>query len=59
MARIELNDVGLTFTIRQHRKVTLKEYLTRALFLQSRNPKVAVHALSHLTLSAWTATGSA
>jgi ABC-type polysaccharide/polyol phosphate transport system ATPase subunit len=52
MARIELNDVGLTFTIRQHRKVTLKEYLTRALFLQSRNPKVAVHALSHLTLSA-------
>ena len=52
MARIELNDVSLTFTIRQHRKVTLKEYLTRALFLTSRNPKVAVHALSHLTLSA-------
>lgn len=52
MARIELNDVSLTFTIRQHRKVTLKEYLTRALFLQSRNPKVDVHALSHINLSA-------
>jgi ABC-type polysaccharide/polyol phosphate transport system ATPase subunit len=52
MARIELNDVSLTFTIRQHRKVTLKEFLLRGLFLQSRNPKVAVHALSHLNLSA-------
>lgn len=52
MAKIELNDVGLTFTIRQSRKVTLKEYLLRGLFLQSRNPKVAVHALSHLNLTA-------
>jgi ABC-type polysaccharide/polyol phosphate transport system ATPase subunit len=52
MAKIELRDVGLTFTIRQHRKVTFKEYLLRGLFLQSRNPKVAVHALSNLTLTA-------
>ncbi|SRR5581483_6221761 len=52
MAKIELQDVCLTFTIRQHRKVTLKEYLLRGLFLQSRNPKVAVHALSHLNLTA-------
>lgn len=52
MAKIELNDVSLTFTVRQERKVTLKEYLLRGLFLPSRNPRVAVHALSHLNLSA-------
>jgi ABC-type polysaccharide/polyol phosphate transport system ATPase subunit len=53
MAKIELTDVSLTFTIRQERKVTLKEYLTRALFLESRNPKVQVHALSGLNLTAY------
>jgi len=52
MAKIELDDVSLTFAIRQQRKVTLKEYLTRMLFLPSRNPKVAVHALKGVTLSA-------
>ncbi len=52
MAKIELRDVGLTFTIRQQRKVTLKEYLLRGLFLQSRNPKIAVHALDGLNLTA-------
>ncbi len=52
MAKIELNDVSLTFTIRQQRRVTLKEYITRGLFLSSRNPKVAVHALSDLSFSA-------
>lgn len=52
MAKIELDNVGLTFTIRQARKVTFKEYLTRRLFLNSRNPKIAVHALSDLTFEA-------
>ncbi len=52
MAKIELRDVGLRFTLRQHRKVTFKEYLLRGLFLQSRNPTVAIHALSHVNLSA-------
>ncbi len=52
MAKIELDDVSLTFTVRQQRKVSLKEYLTRMLFLQSRNPKVAVHALKNVTLAA-------
>ena len=52
MAKLELDDVSLTFSIRQQRKVTLKEYLTRMLFLPSRNPKVAVHALRDITLSA-------
>ena len=52
MARIELDRTSLTFHIRQQRKVTLKEYLTRALFLNSRNPRLPVHALTDLTLSA-------
>jgi ABC-type polysaccharide/polyol phosphate transport system ATPase subunit len=52
MARIELDDVSLTFTVRQQRKVTFKEFLLRGLFLSSRNPKVAVHALSHINLTA-------
>jgi len=51
MAKIELDDVSLTFTIRQQRRVTLKEYLLKGLFLQSRNPVIAVHALSHINLS--------
>jgi lipopolysaccharide transport system ATP-binding protein len=51
MAKIELNDVHLTFTIRQQRRVTLKEFLLRGLFLQSRNPKMAVHALSGINLN--------
>ena len=52
MAKIELNDASLTFTIREQRRVTLKEYLVRGLFLQSRNPVVAVHALSQINLQA-------
>jgi ABC-type polysaccharide/polyol phosphate transport system ATPase subunit len=51
MAKIVLDDVSLTFTVRQERKVTLKEYLLRGLFLPSRNPRIAVHALSNLNLS--------
>ena len=52
MASIRLDDVSLTFTIRQQRLVTFKEYLLRGMFLQSRNPKVAVHALRNITLHA-------
>ena len=51
MARIELDDVSLTFSIRQQRKVTLKETITRGLFLPGRNPKIAVHALTDVTLT--------
>ncbi len=53
MAKIELDDVSLTFTIRQQRRVTLKEYLLKGLFLQSRNPVIAVHALSHIDMHAY------
>ncbi|OWK44468.1 ABC transporter ATP-binding protein [Fimbriiglobus ruber] len=52
MAKIELNDVSLTFTIRQQRKVPLKEYLVKGLFRESRNPRIPIHALNHLNLTA-------
>lgn len=52
MPRIELDNVSLTFTLRQTRKTTLKEYLLRGLFLQSANPKVAVHALHGVSFTA-------
>ena len=52
MARIDLDNVSLTFHVKQARKVTLKEYLTRGLFLPSRNPSLAVHALSGVSLRA-------
>ena len=52
MAKIELTDLNLTFTIRSQRKVSLKEYLVRGLFLPTRNPQVAVHALSGVNLTA-------
>jgi ABC-type polysaccharide/polyol phosphate transport system ATPase subunit len=50
MATIELNDVGLTFTIRKQRSVTIKEYLLKRLFLDSVNPRMNIHALSHINL---------
>ncbi|HEY2787606.1 MAG TPA: ABC transporter ATP-binding protein [Fimbriiglobus sp.] len=52
MAIISLEDVSLTFTIRQNRNVTLKEFLLKRFFLESVNPKVAVHALSGIHLNA-------
>ena len=52
MARIALDRASLTFQIRQQRKVTLKEYLLKAWFLNSRNPRLPVHALTDLTLDA-------
>ncbi len=51
MARIELKDVNLTFSLRKTRKVTLKEYLLKGLFLTSVNPVVAIHALNNLTFT--------
>ncbi len=52
MAIIDLNDISLTFTIRQNRNVTLKEFLLKRFFLESVNPKIAVHALSGINLNA-------
>jgi ABC-type polysaccharide/polyol phosphate transport system ATPase subunit len=52
MARIDLTDASLTFSLRKSRNVTLKQYLLKGLFLSSFNPKVSIHALSDITLSA-------
>ena len=50
MALIELNDVSLTFHLRQNRKVSLKEYILNGLFLPTSNPSLAIHALNHIDL---------
>jgi ABC-type polysaccharide/polyol phosphate transport system ATPase subunit len=52
MAKIDLTDVSLTFTVRPLKRVTFKEYLVRGLFSSKRNPAVAVHALTRVSLSA-------
>lgn len=52
MAKIELTDVSLTFTVHQQKRVTLKEYLLRGLFWQSTGRKLSVHALTGLNLTA-------
>jgi lipopolysaccharide transport system ATP-binding protein len=52
MPRIEFDNVSLTFTLRQQRKTTLKEYLLRGLFLHSANPMIAVHALNSVSFKA-------
>jgi len=52
MARIDLQDASLTFSLRQTRNVTLKEYLLKGMFLRSVNPKLPVRALDGITLRA-------
>lgn len=52
MARIDLDDASLTFSLRQSKNVTLKQYLLKGLFIRSFNPKVSIHALSDITLHA-------
>lgn len=50
MARIELEDVCLTFRLRRHRRVPLKDYLVRQMFRTSLNPVVEVKALQQIDL---------
>lgn len=52
MARIDLTDASLTFSLRKSRNVTLKQYLLKGMFLNSFNPRVSIHALTDVTLSA-------
>jgi ABC-type polysaccharide/polyol phosphate transport system ATPase subunit len=52
MARIELDDIGLTFRLRQAKRLSLKEYLLNMMFLLRRNPLVCVHALDGVNFSA-------
>ncbi|HVS38566.1 MAG TPA: ABC transporter ATP-binding protein [Gemmataceae bacterium] len=50
MARIELNSIGLTFRVRRHFRMGLKEFLLGQMFRRSRNPMLDVHALSGVNL---------
>ena len=51
MARIELDRVSLTFQVRKHGRITLKEFLVRQMFRRSVNPFMTVEALRNVSLS--------
>jgi ABC-type polysaccharide/polyol phosphate transport system ATPase subunit len=50
MARIELENICLTFRVRQLRRITLKEFLIRRMFRKSANPVMKVNALRNVNL---------
>ncbi len=50
MARIELDRVSLTFRVRQHGRITLKEFLVRQMFRRAVNPMIEVRALRDVSL---------
>jgi ABC-type polysaccharide/polyol phosphate transport system ATPase subunit len=50
MARIELDEIGLTFRVRRHIRMSLKEFLVGQMFRRSRNPILEVRALSGVKL---------
>jgi ABC-type polysaccharide/polyol phosphate transport system ATPase subunit len=50
MARIRLENVSLTFKVRQQGRITLKEFLVRQMFRRSVNPFLKVRALQDVTL---------
>jgi ABC-type polysaccharide/polyol phosphate transport system ATPase subunit len=52
MAKIELDHVSLTFTVRSRGRITLKEFLVRQMFRRSINPMIEVRALQDVSLSA-------
>jgi ABC-type polysaccharide/polyol phosphate transport system ATPase subunit len=51
MTRIVLEDVELTFKVRQHVRLTLKEFLVGQMFRRSRNPIMQVRALAGVSLT--------
>jgi ABC-type polysaccharide/polyol phosphate transport system ATPase subunit len=50
MARIHLDNLSLTFRVRQHARITLKEFLVRRLYKKSTNPVREVEALKNISL---------
>lgn len=50
MASILLENVSLTFSVRQRMRLTLKEFVVKSMFRQSRNPRVQVRALQGVNL---------
>jgi ABC-type polysaccharide/polyol phosphate transport system ATPase subunit len=51
MAKLELRDVSITFNAHQQKRMSLKEYVLRGMFV-GRNPAVRVRALEGINLSA-------
>jgi ABC-type polysaccharide/polyol phosphate transport system ATPase subunit len=50
MALIELDDVSLTFHVRRHGRISLKEYLLHGFFRRRKDNGFEVHALEHIDL---------
>jgi ABC-type polysaccharide/polyol phosphate transport system ATPase subunit len=50
MASIVLDQLDLTFHIRQQHQITIKEYLLKGMFRQSRNPLIEVRALQEINV---------
>jgi ABC-type polysaccharide/polyol phosphate transport system ATPase subunit len=50
MARIELDGIGLTFTVRKKRGVTFKEFVVKRMYSETRNPMMEVRALHDLNM---------
>jgi len=51
MTRIVLENLELTFRVRQHVRLTLKEFLVGQMFRRSRNPVMEVRALAGVSLT--------
>jgi ABC-type polysaccharide/polyol phosphate transport system ATPase subunit len=51
MARIELDQVDLTFRLRPQGRITLKEFVVRQMFRRSVNPMIEVRALQGVNLN--------
>lgn len=49
MPHLELDDVSLTFNLRQHRRISLKEYLVNGMFRKSLNPVRQIRALQNVS----------
>jgi lipopolysaccharide transport system ATP-binding protein len=52
MPSINVQNVSLTFNVRQNKKVSLKEYVVKGMFRRSLNPGVTIHALTDVSFSA-------
>jgi ABC-type polysaccharide/polyol phosphate transport system ATPase subunit len=50
MASIELEQVDLTFRVRQQRQITMKEYLLKRMFRRANNPLFEIRAIQNLNL---------
>lgn len=50
MNRIILDNVGLTFKLKRHGRITLKEFLVRQMYRKGANPYLKVRALRNLNL---------